>query len=89
MPGMNGMTLAAALRERGVTSPIVLATGYADLSEVDQSGFGEIQAVLNKPYTVSELEKLLSDIDDEKSRRTAISAMEVARYDLQGADASD
>ncbi len=89
MPGMNGMTLAAALRERGVTSPIVLATGYADLSEVDQSGFGEIQAVLNKPYTISELEKLLSDIDDEKSRRTAISAMEVARYDLQGADASD
>ncbi|HET7879894.1 MAG TPA: ATP-binding protein [Acetobacteraceae bacterium] len=87
MPGMNGMTLAGALRERGVTGPIVLATGYADLSEVDQSGFTEIQAVLNKPYTISELEKLLSDIDDDKSRRTALSAMEVARYDLQGADA--
>jgi len=43
--------------------------------------------VLNKPYTISELEKLLSDIDEDKSRRTAISATEVARYDLQGAGA--
>jgi len=54
---------------------------------VDQSGFSEIHAVLNKPYTISELEKLLSDIDQDKSRRMAVSAMEVARYDLQGAEA--
>ena len=39
MPGMNGMTLAGALRKRGFNGPIVLATGYAELSEVDQSGF--------------------------------------------------
>ena len=87
MPGMNGMTLAGALRKRGFNGPIVLATGYAELSEVDQSGFSEIQAVLNKPYTIGELEKLLSDIDDDKSRRMAISAMEVTRYDLQDAEA--
>ena len=87
MPGMNGMTLAGALRKRGFNGPIVLATGYAELSEVDQSGFSEIQAVLNKPYTIGELEKLLSDIDDDKSRRIAISAMEVTRYDLQDAKA--
>jgi signal transduction histidine kinase/FixJ family two-component response regulator len=87
MPGMNGMTLVGALRKRGFNGPIVLATGYAELSEVDQSGFSEIEAVLNKPYTIGELEKLLSDIDDDKSRRIAISAMEVTRYDLQDAKA--
>jgi len=87
MPGMNGVALAGALRKCGVTGPIVLATGYADLSELDQTGFSEIQAVLNKPYTISELEKLLSDIDQDTSRRMAVSAMEVARYDLQGAEA--
>jgi CheY-like chemotaxis protein len=87
MPGMNGMTLAGALRKRGFNGPIVLATGYAELSEVDQSGFSEIQAVLNKPYTIGELEKLLSDIDDDKSRRIAISAMEGTRYDFQDARA--
>ena len=87
MPGMNGMTLAGALRNRGFNGPIVLATGYAELSEVDQSGFSEIQAVLNKPYTIGDLEKLLSDIDEDKSRRIAVSAMEVTRYDLQDSEA--
>ena len=43
--------------------------------------------MLNKPYTIGELEKLLSDIDDAKSWRIAISAMEVTRYDLQDAKA--
>ncbi|MBO0712629.1 MAG: response regulator, partial [Acetobacteraceae bacterium] len=57
MPGMNGLLLATALREVGIGAPIVLATGYAELSE-DQTGVLP-DAVLRKPYSLAELERTL------------------------------
>lgn len=57
MPGMNGLLLATALREMGIGAPIVLATGYAELSE-DQSGVLP-DAVLRKPYSLAELDRTL------------------------------
>jgi signal transduction histidine kinase/CheY-like chemotaxis protein len=61
MPGMNGLQLARALRERGVTAPIALVTGYADLSESDLAA-GQLAGLLRKPFTIRELQSLLSQL---------------------------
>jgi signal transduction histidine kinase len=61
MPGMNGLQLARALRERGVTAPIALVTGYAELSEADVAA-GELSGLLRKPFTIRELQGLLTQL---------------------------
>ena len=61
MPGMNGLQLARALRDRGVTAPIALVTGYAELSEVDV-GAGQLAGLLRKPFTIRELQALLTQL---------------------------
>jgi signal transduction histidine kinase/ActR/RegA family two-component response regulator len=79
MPGMNGLELAGELRRRGFAGPIVLATGYADLSDVDQDILADLRAVLNKPYTFADLERLMTQIETEHMASTAISVLEAAR----------
>ena len=64
MPGMNGLQLARAIRGQGVTSPIVLVTGYAELSDVDVST-GHLAGLLRKPFTIRELEALLRQLRSE------------------------
>ena len=61
MPGMNGLQLASELRERGVTAPIALITGYAELSESDIA-VGQLAGLLRKPFTIRELQGLLAQL---------------------------
>ena len=61
MPGMNGLQLARALRDRGLTAPIALVTGYAELSEADIAA-GELAGLLRKPFTIRELQGLLTEL---------------------------
>ena len=61
MPGMNGIQLACALRERGVKAPIALVTGYAELSEADIAA-GQLSGLLRKPFTIRELQGLLMQL---------------------------
>ncbi|MBV9653501.1 MAG: response regulator [Acetobacteraceae bacterium] len=61
MPFMNGLELTAAIRGRGWTQPIVLATGYADFSH---PGGAErmLAAVLRKPFTLRQLRDTLRKV---------------------------
>ena len=61
MPGMNGLQLARALRDRGIIAPIALVTGYAELSEADVES-GELAGLLRKPFTIRELQILLRQL---------------------------
>jgi signal transduction histidine kinase/ActR/RegA family two-component response regulator len=70
MPGMNGLQLARAIRAQGVTSPIVLVTGYAELSDVDVST-GHLAGLLRKPFTIRELEALLRQLRSEAANLEA------------------
>jgi signal transduction histidine kinase len=70
MPGMNGLQLARALRERGVTAPIALVTGYAELSEADVAA-GELAGLLRKPFTIRELQGLLTQLRAAAGAETA------------------
>jgi signal transduction histidine kinase/CheY-like chemotaxis protein len=58
MPGMNGVQLARALRERGLRVPIALVTGYAELADRDTDG-SPLNALLRKPFTIRDLDRLL------------------------------
>jgi signal transduction histidine kinase/ActR/RegA family two-component response regulator len=70
MPGMNGLQLARALRERGLTAPIALVTGYAELSEADVAA-GELAGLLRKPFTIRELQGLLTQLRASADGETA------------------
>ena len=65
MPSMTGLEVAAAMRSRGFAGPIILATGYADLSEAEQFELETLQGSLNKPYTIRDLEALLKRVEAE------------------------
>ncbi|HEY1934641.1 MAG TPA: ATP-binding protein [Acetobacteraceae bacterium] len=58
MPGMNGLQLARRLRERGLSMPIALVTGYAELAGVEGAA-NPLDAVLGKPFTIRELDDTL------------------------------
>jgi len=55
MPGMTGVELAAALRERRPELPVVLASGYGALPE------GADLPTLPKPYSQEMLEAAIRD----------------------------
>jgi signal transduction histidine kinase/ActR/RegA family two-component response regulator len=62
MPGMTGLALAAAARSRGFAGSVVLATGYAEPAEPDHPGEVVPDAILQKPFTMEELGRVLSRI---------------------------
>lgn len=56
MPGMTGLDLARAVRDRGIGVPVVLTSGYSEaLSQEGAAGFELVQ----KPYSVEELSRVL------------------------------
>jgi len=56
MPGMTGLDLAQAIRERRIAVPVVLTTGYSQaLSQDGVAGFELVQ----KPYSIEELSRVL------------------------------
>jgi len=56
MPGMTGLELARAIRDRGIGVPVVLTTGYSEaLSQEGSLGLDLVQ----KPYSIEELSQVL------------------------------
>jgi CheY-like chemotaxis protein len=51
------------MRARGFSGPIILATGYADLSEDEKCDLAGLQGTLSKPYSIRDLEALLAQIE--------------------------
>jgi len=58
MPGMSGYELAAELRKFTPATPIVCATGYANIAE-DRSW---CEAFLRKPYRTYDLARVLQQL---------------------------
>jgi two-component system NtrC family sensor kinase len=59
MPGMSGLDLAHAIRDRSIDVPIVLTSGYSHvLSQEGSFGFD----LLQKPYAIDELSRALHKV---------------------------
>ena len=63
MPQKTGSELADRIRSLRPNLQVLLATGYADLSEAEQFELNALQGVLNKPYTIRVLESLLARVE--------------------------
>jgi signal transduction histidine kinase/CheY-like chemotaxis protein len=59
MPGMNGLKLAAAVRELNIDAPIVLITGYAEMADPSASAADPISGMLRKPFTIRDMQAML------------------------------
>ena len=55
MPGMTGLTLAEHVRTLRPTLPIILSTGYTGRISPERLAVARIDAVLDKPYTLTQL----------------------------------
>ena len=60
MPGMNGLQLARAVRNAGVSAPVLLATGYAELSDDGEATDQVFEAMLRKPFTLRDLHAVIT-----------------------------
>jgi len=58
MPGMTGIELARAIRADWPDTPIILATGYAELPDGIRSDLPR----LGKPFTQDQLSEALSQV---------------------------
>jgi CheY-like chemotaxis protein len=67
MPGMGGVDLGQAIRQRYPGLPIVLTSGYSDvLAEENRHGF----ELLHKPYAADELSRVLRRMTQRRKRRS-------------------
>ena len=60
MPDMNGAQVVRTLRDRGIRTPVVLATGYAP-EDLDADCRSLVAGVLRKPFVARELVDMLTD----------------------------
>ena len=61
MPGMNGLEVLGKLKERGVTSPVIVLTGQGDVSIAVQAMKNGAFEFLEKPYLNEVLLEAISD----------------------------
>jgi CheY-like chemotaxis protein len=61
MPWMNGLQLAAAIKERSPRQPIILITAYTESIAV-QDWQSKVDFFLQKPFSVEELQAALAKV---------------------------
>jgi CheY-like chemotaxis protein len=62
MPGMHGDQLAARIREIRPEQPIIMATAFVEEYEVFGRGFGLVDAMLLKPFSLIELREAIERV---------------------------
>src|SRR4051812_41723991 len=70
MPGMDGAETAREIARLDPDIPIVFSTGHAALRVLRQAA-GEGASILEKPFTLAELDQLVTEILHARRVRTA------------------
>ena len=66
MPEVNGWDVAAAVKARVPTCPVVLLTGWADQHTEETAGPGLVDRVLHKPVRLQELLQVIAELTPVK-----------------------
>ena len=70
MPGMDGAETAREIARIDPDLPVIFSTGHAALRYLRQAA-GEGISILEKPFTLTELDQLISDILQARRLRSA------------------
>jgi two-component system OmpR family response regulator len=62
MPGVTGLELIKQLRSEDMTLSVILASGTVPAEELNRCPWLQVDALLPKPYTVSELLRTVNDV---------------------------
>ena len=62
MPQMDGLELAEAVKKRSPTTPVILITAYAETVQATGGVVSNVDIVLGKPCSVTQLSAALSKI---------------------------
>ncbi len=89
MPGMNGIELLSALRDKKPSVPRVLLTGYADKqSAIDAINHARLFQYIEKPWENARLKRTVINALTQRQLMRLVSdkvtALEAAENDLQG-----
>jgi len=57
LPDMDGLDVAKTFRDEGGTTPILMATGRSDSSEIQKGKEAGVNAYIIKPYSLADLEQ--------------------------------
>jgi CheY-like chemotaxis protein len=66
MPDVNGWDVAAAIKARQPTCPVVLLTGWGDPQAEDQARHNLLDRVLHKPVRLQELLQVIAELTPEQ-----------------------
>lgn len=69
MPGLDGMNVIVRLKDKGYEIPVVLISGYAVPNTEEEIRNLKIVAVLEKPFDLQELGKVVSEVEKAKSKQ--------------------
>ena len=62
MPGMDGVDLANAVKERSPGTPVIMLSGYADVMRQEEGVPDSVDFLLSKPITMEDLGKALTQV---------------------------
>ncbi|PWB82257.1 MAG: hypothetical protein C3F08_00070 [Candidatus Methylomirabilota bacterium] len=62
MPGMSGWDVAAAVKARRPSCPVIMVTGWAEEVEPEMVARSGVDLVLTKPFTVAQLSQALAQV---------------------------
>ena len=61
MPGMTGIELLKAVKERSALLPVILISGHSDIKKSEMLKMGA-RGVLWKPFEITDLEKIINEL---------------------------
>lgn len=74
MPEMDGLTLIKELRQRQISTPVIVSTSFNDPYNVREASRYGISAFLNKPWSIEEFNESVRFVMDQRSATPSSSA---------------
>jgi len=62
MPNMDGLELAAAIKERSPDQTILMITAYVEAVKEDAKGLSKIDFLIEKPFSLQRLQEVLTKV---------------------------